>query len=208
MARRRPSIYRRLLMGWARAYYDRYGLGHPFGIEEALAGMGFPPVHPKHATVRDWIRNFFSRSRNEFKGIAEYFFSEPKYREFTEDGLAEEEVWMRVWEVCLEFNFLPVWSDAKDTGLYKPMKGAAFVSMKQRRGRAIVSEIKGTVSAMEFFFENFPALPAGFHRERLETDGIFLEIAPPRTIVCEVCGLEFLSQSEFAWHYGDEHSDT
>ena len=208
MARRRSSTYRRLLMGWTRAYYDRYGSGFPFGIEEALAGMGFPPVHPKHATVRDWIRNFFSKSRNEFKGIAEYFFSDPKYREFTEDGLAEEEVWMRVWEVCMEFNYLPVWSDPKDNGLYKPMKGATFVSMKERRGRAIVREVKNTVNAMDFLFEKFPALPPAFHRQRLEADSHFLEILPPRTITCEVCGLEVPGQADFAQHFGDEHSDT
>ncbi len=169
---------------------------------------GAGPGHPKHATVRDWIRNFFSKSRNEFKGIAEYFFSEPRYREFTENGLAEEEVWTRVWEVCLEFNFLPVWSDAKDNGLYKPMKGAAYVTMKERRGRAIGNEVKNTVNAMDFLFGKFPALPPTFHRQRLERDGVFLELPPPRTTTCEVCGLEFLRQSQFVQHYDDEHSDT
>lgn len=204
MRRIRPNTYRRLLLDWVYRYWAREGRGTPFSMHQLLQGMGYQPNHPKHATVRDWARNYFARSRKEYRAVAEYFFTEPKYKELTEDGLSEGRIWMKVWFTCLEFGWVPVWSDSKDNGLYKPMKGPNYVRLKERRGWAIANEVKNTAEAMEFLFRKFPALPRVYHRPTLESDGIFLSLPPG--ISCEHCGGEFTDQNDFVAHYTGEHA--
>lgn len=191
-------------MRWVLDYWEGEGWGAAFEMQQALDGMGFPRTHRKHATVRDWIRNYFARSRKEFAGIAEYFFSEPKYGELIQDGLGEKEIWKKVWDVCVEFGLLPLWSDGKDGGRYKPMQGVHYVRLKERRGGAIASEVYNTVQALEILFPKFPSLPGVYDRPQLEADGLFLALPPG--ITCEQCGLEFVVQGDFARHYNDEHA--
>lgn len=204
MGRARPNTYRRLLMDWLWRYYAKEGMGAPFAAQRALDEMGFPRTHPKHSSVRSWFLGFLAKSRKEFRAVAELFFAEPRYREFVEDGLSKEEVWMKVWETCLEFDWLPLWSDPQDDYLLKPMKGVHYVRLKERRGQAIASEVENTVAAMNYLFRKFPALPRAYHRRQLEKDGIFLAL--PQEIECDHCGAVFTDQLEFVRHCNDEHA--
>lgn len=190
-------------MDWVWRHYAREGMGASFRGQRALDEMGFPRNHPRHANARDWLRNFVARSRKEYRAVAEYFFSEPKYQEFVEDGLSEEAVWTKVWETCLEFDWLPVWSDPKDGYRLKPMKGVHYVRLKERRGQAIATEVSNTVEAMKYLFQKFPALPRTYQRPELEADGVFLRL--PAGVKCEHCGIVFSDQDELVQHHNDEH---
>ena len=187
------------------ATFDLKDLAHDCDViyfARNLGGDGREYLHPI-------VRPYLQRMREAMETFVEWFWSNPQYDQYVNDGLSDEQILWKIVEVMASYDVYPVWCDREGDERWKLMDLDAYARLREMRAFAIVREVGEKSGKMALMMRRFNyALPGKYHRYALPHPDGFMDppsLGPGQGVQCPVCGEHFRDLDAWRRHSHDGH---
>ena len=157
------------------------------------------------------VRHYLHRMREAMEAFVEWFWTNPEYEKWVNDGNSDEQILQQIVKVMVSYDVYPVWCDREGDERWKLMDLHAYARLREMRAFAIASEVGDKGTRMELMMKRFPReLPGKYHRPALPRDGSFIDLprlGPGEGVLCPVegCGLHFADSHSWKQHFSRQH---
>jgi len=147
---------------------------------------------------------FVAAMRKVTVDFSEWFWREPEYRRYVDDGFTDKTVFKKVVEAMASYDIYPISYDREEKK-YRPLTLETWARITKQRAIAIRTEFVRRATEMTSMSRKFPLLRELYPVPTLPTDGRFLALPGARRFRCERCHMTFVDKSwleahEKRWH--------
>ncbi len=174
-----------------------------FTLREAMtdAGLDYGSKSDYNAALQ-----FIARMRQAVSDFSTWFWTQPKYKKYVDDGLTDKAVFMKMVRAMISYEIFPVFYDAEvDSFRLLTLEGWARLTLK--RAWAVRSEIVRHVEELNIMRQKFPMLREVCPAPALPTNGLFIQLPERLAIHCLECGMDFEDADSYHTHMKRRHPE-
>ncbi len=149
---------------------------------------------------------FVAAMRRVTVDFSEWFWREPAYRKYVEDGFTDKTVFKKVVEAMASYDIYPISYD-RELKKYRPLTLETWVRITKQRAVAIRTEFVRRAEEMTAMSKKFPVLRTLYSVPTLPTDGRFLALPGRRPFRCGKCSMSFVDKTSLEAHGKRRHPE-
>jgi len=174
-----------------------------FTLREAMADAGLD-----YDSKSDYIAamQFLSRMREAVSDFSTWFWTQPRYKEYIDDGLTDKAVFRKLVTAMTSYEIFPVFFDADIDG-YHLLTLEGWARLTHKRALAMRNEIVRRVEELNIMQQKFPMLKEVYPPPSLPTDGQFIQLPEKLGFHCLECGMEFEDANSYDAHMKRRHPE-
>jgi len=147
---------------------------------------------------------FVAAMRKITVDFSEWFWREPEYQKYFDDGFTDKTVFKKMVEAMTSYDIYPI-SYERGEGKYRPLSLENWARITKQRAVAIRTEFVRRATEITWMSKRFPVLRDLYPVPTLPTDGRFIALPGGRRFRCEQCHMTFVDKSwleahEKRWH--------
>jgi hypothetical protein len=148
--------------------------------------------------------NFLSRMREVMLDFSDWFWGQPQYQQFINDGLTDRAVFKLVVKAMASFGIFTLAYD-REQRTYTLMTLPQYARILKLRSLSMRTEFVRRAEEVAIMGKKFPALRETFEPASLPTDGHFMALPGERPNRCGKCGMTFVSEETLDQHDQRRH---
>lgn len=174
-----------------------------FTLREAMAeaGLDYDSKSDYFAAMQ-----FLSRMRQTVADFSEWFWTQPRYKRYVDDGFTDKTVFNKLVTAMTSYEIFPVFFDA-NIDSYRLLTLEGWASLTRKRAWAVRTEIVRHVEELNIMQEKFHMLKEMYPPPTLPTDGQFIQLPEKLPHQCEKCGMAFEDEDSFDIHMKRRHPE-
>ncbi len=181
--------------------YTRKGHGG-FTLREAMEDAGLDYDNTSDFFAAHY---FLSAMRKVVLDFSEWFWVQPEYQKYIEDGLSDKGVFRKVVEAMESHNIFPISYDHNQKK-YLPLTLEAWARITKQRAVSIRTEFLRRAEEVTLMSTKFPVLRELYQVPELPTDGKFLALPGARRFRCGRCSMAFVDEASLEVHAKRRHT--
>lgn len=175
-----------------------------FTLEDVMeeAGLKFDSYSDRTAAA-----SFLKRMREVIVEASEWFWTQPEYQKYVDDGFTDKTVFRKMVEALASYDIYPIQYD-REAKKYALITLEGWVRIVHMRAIAIRNEFVRRAEDLALMSSKFEALKEMVTPPALPTDGKFIELPGPRSYRCGKCHMAFVDQESLEDHKQRRHPKT
>jgi hypothetical protein len=149
---------------------------------------------------------FVAAMRKVTVDFSEWFWHEPEYAKYVDDGFTSKTVFKKVVEAMASHEIYPLSYD-REAKKYKLLTLGAWARITKQRAIALRTEFVRRAEELTSMSKKFPALRELYPVPALPTDGRFLALPGVRRFRCVTCKMTFVDKSWLEAHERRRHTE-
>ena len=149
---------------------------------------------------------FIASMREITADFSDWFWHEPAYRRYTEDGYTDKTVFKKVVDAMTGYDIFPIFFDER-IKKYRLLTLDGWVRLTRRRAGAIRTEFIRRAEELAGMAEKFLAIGEMYPAPALPTNGRFIALPGARPFQCGSCSMAFIDKASLEGHTRRRHPE-